>query len=142
MNFRPKRADKPDLNLIPMIDVLIVLLIFLVLTTTFSREAALHIRLPEASASAPPEQRGVQVVIDADGRYFINEHQLVNNRPETLKKAMVQAAAGEKDPLVTISADQKTPHQAVMSVLDASAQAGFVHITFAAKTAADGSTSP
>jgi biopolymer transport protein ExbD len=142
MNFRPKRADKPELNLIPMIDVLIVLLIFLVLTTTFSREAALHIRLPEASSSAPPEQHGVQVVIDAEGRYFVNERQLVNNRPDTLKKALVQAAGDDKNPLVTISADQKTPHQAVMSVLDASAQAGFVHITFAAKTAVDGSAPP
>ncbi|NJD07476.1 MAG: biopolymer transporter ExbD [Methylococcaceae bacterium] len=142
MNFKHRRADKPELNLIPMIDVLIVLLIFLVLTTTFSREAALHIRLPEASSSAPPEQRGVQVVIDAAGRYFVNEHQLVNNRPETLRKALVQAAGEDKDPLVTISADQKTPHQAVMSVLDASAQAGFVHITFAAKSVSDGPSPP
>jgi len=142
MNFRHKHRDRPDLNLIPMIDVLIVLLIFLVLTTTFSREAALHIRLPEASATAPPEQRGVQVVIDTEGRYFVNERQLVNSRPETLRKALQEAAGDRKDPLVIISADQKTPHQAVMTVLDASAQAGLVHITFAAKSAEEAAAAP
>jgi biopolymer transport protein ExbD len=137
MNFRPHKREKPELNLIPMIDVLIVLLIFLVLTTTFSREAALHIRLPEASSSAPPEHEGVEIVIDAEGRYFVNDHQVVNNRVETLKKALVQAAAKDKHPLVTINADEKTPHQAVMTALDAAGQAGFVHITFAAKSSAD-----
>jgi biopolymer transport protein ExbD len=137
MNFRSHKRDKPELNLIPMIDVLIVLLIFLVLTTTFSRETAMHIRLPQASSDAAPEKGGVDVVIDAEGRYFVNEHQVVNNRVETLKKALINAAGDDKDPLVTISADQKTTHQAVMTLLDAAGQAGFKHITFAAESVAD-----
>ncbi|QSA97345.1 biopolymer transporter ExbD [Methylococcus sp. EFPC2] len=135
MNFRPRREDKPELNLIPMIDVLIVLLIFLVLTTTFSREASLHISLPEASAQASAEEKGVDIVIDAAGRYIINRHQLINNEPDTVKKALQEAAGEDKDPLIVISADQKTPHQAVMTALDAASQLGYVHITFAAKTA-------
>ena len=137
MNFRARRREKPELNLIPMIDVLIVLLIFLVLTTTFSREASLHIRLPEASRSTAPERTGVQVVIDAGGHFFVNERQVLNNRLETVKKALRVAAGEEKNPLLTISADQKTPHQAVMTILDAAGQLGFVHITFAAKAAGE-----
>lgn len=134
MNFRPQRENKPELNLIPMIDVLIVLLIFLVLTTTFSREASLRVNLPEASAAVVSEQKGVEIVIDAEGRYIINRHPLINTRVETLKKALAEAAGEDKDPSIVISADQKTPHQAVMTALDAASQLGFVHITFAAKS--------
>lgn len=137
MNFRPQHREKPELNLIPMIDVLIVLLIFLVLTTTFSREAALHIRLPEASSSAVPDRDAIQVVIDEGGRFFVNEHQVVNNRVETLKRALASAVGKDKNSLVTISADQKTPHQAVMTLLDAASQIGLIHITFAAKSIAE-----
>jgi biopolymer transport protein ExbD len=138
VNFRPRREDKPELNLIPMIDVLIVLLIFLVLTTTFSREAALHIRLPEAAAPDHAEEKGLEVVIDAEGRYVIDRHQVVNDQTDTLKRALLAAAADNKDPLVIISADEKTPHGAVVKALDAASQLGFVHISIATKSVADG----
>jgi len=134
MNFRPQRENKPELNLIPMIDVLIVLLIFLVLTTTFSREAALRIRLPEAQAQLQAEEKGIEIVIDVEGRYAVNQRQVINTQVDTLKKALLEAAGDNKDPLLIISADQKTSHQAVMSALDAASQLGFVHITFAAKS--------
>ena len=135
MNFRPRRDNKPELNLIPMIDVLIVLLIFLVLTTTFNREAALKIRLPEASATAQPEEKGLEIVIGAEGNYVVNQHQVINTEVETLKNALLEAAGENKSPLLVISADQKTPHQAVIRVLDAASQLGFVNITFAAESA-------
>jgi biopolymer transport protein ExbD len=138
MNFRPRRRDYPDLNLIPMIDVLIVLLIFLVLTTTFSREAELQIRLPEATGQQVTEEKNVDVVIDMEGRYFINEHQVVNTQINTLKKAILEAAGENKDPLLVINADQKTTHQAVITVLDAASQLGFTHVTFATKSEAVG----
>lgn len=138
MNFRRQRDSKPELNLIPMIDVLIVLLIFLVLTTTFSREAALRIRLPEASSRQTVEEKGLEIVIDAEGRYVVNQRLVVNTQVDTLKKALLEAASDDKDPLLIISADQKTPHQAVMSALDAASQLGFVHITFAAKSPSEG----
>lgn len=130
MNFRPRAKNKPELNLIPLIDVLIVLLIFLVLTTTFSREGALHIRLPEASGQAEENDKGIDLSIKSDGRYFVNGHQLVNTQLETLKKALREAAGENKDPLVTINADKATQHQFVISALDAAGQVGFVHITF------------
>jgi biopolymer transport protein ExbD len=133
MNFRPRQREYPELNLIPMIDVLIVLLIFLVLTTTFSREAELQIRLPEATTESGSPEKGIDIVIDAEGRYFVNQHQLVNTRLETLKKALQQEAGDHKDPVLIINADRKTPHQAVISVLDAAGQLGFTHISFAAK---------
>lgn len=136
MNFRPRRRDYPELNLIPMIDVLIVLLIFLVLTTTFSREAELQIQLPEASGQTAGEEKGVNVVIDTEGRYFVNQHQVVNTNIETLKKAIIEAARENKNPLLVINADQRTSHQAVITVLDAASQLGFTHVTFAAKTEA------
>jgi biopolymer transport protein ExbD len=135
MNFRPRRRDHPELNLIPMIDVLIVLLIFLVLTTTFSREAELQIRLPEAHGQSPDDNdKGIDVVIDAEGHYVVEQHAVVNTQVETLKKALRQAAGDQPNPLVVISADQATPHQAVMSVLDAAGQLGYTHVTFAAET--------
>jgi biopolymer transport protein ExbD len=134
MNFRPRRRESPELNLIPMIDVLIVLLIFLVLTTTFSREAELQIRLPQATAQGGQQEKGLDVVIDAEGRYFVNQHSLVNTQPETLMKALQQAAGDDKDPLLVINADRKTPHQAVITVLDAAGQLGFTHVTFAARS--------
>ena len=134
MNFRPRRDNKPELNLIPMIDVLIVLLIFLVLTTTFNREAALKIRLPEASATAQPDDKGLEIVIGAEGNYVVDHHQVINTEVETLKKALLEAAGDDKNPLLVISADQKTPHQAVIRVLDAASQLGFVNITFAAES--------
>ncbi|MDD5035609.1 MAG: biopolymer transporter ExbD [Methylococcaceae bacterium] len=133
MNFRPHGRYKPELNLIPLIDVLIVLLIFLVLTTTFSREAAMHISLPEAGSPAEEQPKGIELVIDKEGHYLINGHQTLNNQMETLKKALLEAAGENKDPLITISADKSAQHQYVMSALDAAGQLGFVHITFAAK---------
>lgn len=130
MNFRPRAKNKPELNLIPLIDVLIVLLIFLVLTTTFSREGALHIRLPEASGQVEENDQGIDLAIKADGRYVVNGRQLINNQMDTLKKALREAAGDNKDPLVTINADKATQHQFVVRALDAAGQLGFVHITF------------
>ncbi len=97
MNFRRQRDSKPELNLIPMIDVLIVLLIFLVLTTTFSREAALRIRLPEASSPQTVEEKGLEIVIDAEGRYVVNQRLVVNTQVDTLKKALLEAAGDDND---------------------------------------------
>jgi biopolymer transport protein ExbD len=134
MNFRPRRRDTPELNLIPMIDVLIVLLIFLVLTTTFSREAELQINLPEATGTAPGETRGIEVIVDARGRLVVNGRELVNSEPETVKNALREAAGDSQDPLIVIDADRNATHQSVMTVLDAAEQAGFKHVTFAAKT--------
>lgn len=138
MNFRPRQPDPPELNLIPMIDVLIVLLIFLVLTTTFSREAQLHVRLPEApgaggeSAGAPA---GLQVIISPQGQYRINDRELPDSQLASVKQALREAAGDNPDPLIIIDADRNTTHQSVITVLDAAGQLGYRQVSFAAESA-------
>lgn len=133
MNFRPRRSEDPELNLIPMIDVLIVLLIFLVLTTTFSRESELKIQLPQATGQPPAEDKtNLEITVDAAGHFLLNSHPLVNDAPATLRKALTEAAGTDRDPVVIINADRQTPHQAVITVLDAASQLGFSRITFGA----------
>lgn len=134
MNFRPQNRDQPELNLIPMIDVLIVLLIFLVMTTTFSRQTGLTVQLPEVEKkSGETPEPVVEVVIDALGRFTVNGKVLPDENPETLREAMRAAAGGRRDPRVLVSADRATPHRHVMATLDAAGQLGFLHITFAAQ---------
>lgn len=137
MNFRQKSQDKPELNLIPMIDVLIILLIFLVLTTTFSHQAGLKINLPKAQAQSSAEQKPISIGIDVEGRMSVNQSALADADVEKLKKALLDAAGDNKDPLLIISADQKSTHQAVMKVLDAASQLGFARISFAAESPAE-----
>ena len=136
MNFRPRRQEPPELNLIPMIDVLIVLLIFLVLTTTFSRAAPLHIRLPEASVAGAVQSvsGGVQIVIGPQGQYRINQRDLPDNQPATVRQALQEAAGGNPDPLITIDADRQTTHQSVITVLDAAGQLGYRQVNFMAES--------
>lgn len=136
MNFRPRHRDPPELNLIPMIDVLIVLLIFLVLTTTFSREAQLQVRLPEAMGahgSPGAVTGGLQVVINPQGLYRINQQDLPDTRLVTVKQALKDAAGDNPDPLIVIDADRNTPHQSVITVLDAAGQLGYRQVSFAAE---------
>jgi len=137
MNFRPRHRDEPELNLIPMIDVLIVLLIFLLLTTTFSREAQLRISLPEApgAGGAPAsENPALQIIISAEGNYRINDRELPDNQLETLRQALKEMAGDNPDPRITIDADRNTTHQSVITVLDAAGQLGYQHISFAAQS--------
>jgi biopolymer transport protein ExbD len=137
MNFRPRHRDEPELNLIPMIDVLIVLLIFLLLTTTFSREAQLRISLPEAPGTGTQtagQNTGLEIVISPEGQYRINQRQLTDNQLETVKQALKEAAGDNPDPLITIDADRNTTHQSVITVLDAAGQLGYQHISFAAQS--------
>ena len=130
MNFRPKPKNTPELNLIPLIDVLIVLLIFLVLTTTFSREGAMRVNLPQATSQAAENDKGIVLVVHADGSYAINGRKLPNNQKDTLKQALREAAGDNKEPLLTINADKAAQHQYVLGAMDAAQELGFVHIAF------------
>jgi biopolymer transport protein ExbD len=137
MNFRPRHRDEPELNLIPMIDVLIVLLIFLLLTTTFSREAQLRISLPEApdaGTQTADQSTGLEIVISLEGHYRINQRELPDNQLDTVKQALKAAAGDNPDPLITIDADRNTTHQSVITVLDAAGHLGYQHISFAAQS--------
>ena len=115
MNFRRGRArDEPDINLIPLIDILIVILIFLFLTTTYSRFAELQINLPEAAAERASDRPQVlTVAVDASGKYAINGTQIPFGSTQNFASALKEAAKGAKEPVVAISADAAATHQAV-----------------------------
>ena len=139
MNLRRTRRDEPELNLIPLVDILFVVLIFFIVTTTFNRDAGITLTLPEASAEAETKQEvTLGIVIDGEGRFYINQQQVVNTSPETLKRALQQAAVEDKNAPVVISADAKTPHQAVITAMDVARQLGFVHFTLATQSPASG----
>ena len=139
MNFRRKKREKLDITLISMIDVLFVLLLFFMVSTTFNRNTEVKITLPEA-AGAEVEQnpKMVTLIIDPDGKYYLTgedglPHELVNQQSETLKQELQKLAEHSKDQPFVINADGKTPHQAVITALEAAGDAGFSHITFAAQ---------
>lgn len=131
MNFRPEPEEEPEINLIPLIDVLLMTLIFLIVTTSFSSQAQLQVKLPEASVEPAPTPDALHVVIDARGQYYINNRQLLSNSVDILRSAMAREAAGNKERLVVIEADAKTPHEAVVRVMDVAARLGLTHLTFA-----------
>lgn len=136
MDFRGGRGkEDPEINLIPMIDVLLVILIFLMITTTYQRFAELQITLPEAEAQPAKQQpKEVQVAVDANGKYLINRSLMNFTGVGPLAEALRAAAKGEADPVVVINADSQATHQSVINVMEAARVAGFVHITFATQT--------
>jgi len=134
MNLRPTPREPVDINLTPLIDVVFLLLIFFMVSTTFNRDSELSIELPAASADAQQQQiDAIEVAIDAKGRFYVNGRQLLNTQAKTLRQAL-QAAAGDSDsPPIILSADAMTPHQAVVQVMDAARELGFVRLTFATR---------
>ena len=135
MNFqRGKKHEDLELNLVPLIDVLLVIIIFLVVSTTFSRFSELKINLPTAEANSPDKKPNViNVSITADGIYSVNETQLPNKSIESIVAALKNSSKGEKEMPVIINADAKCEHQSVINVMEASRQAGLTHITFSTK---------
>jgi len=132
MNFqRGRRHEELDMNLVPLIDVLLVIIIFLVVSATFSRINELQINLPTADASAPQEKPAmITVGVDAAGHYTVNEAALANPSVESIAEALRKAAGDEKEPTIVINADAQSTHQSVVNVMEASRQAGYTHITF------------
>jgi biopolymer transport protein ExbD len=132
VNFqRGVGRDDPEINLIPLIDVLLVILIFLMVTTTYARFAELQINLPEAqgdSAKETPAQ--INVNVDAAGAYHVNESAVADSGVPGIASALTQAAGGRKDPVVVISADARATHQSVIRVMDAARRVGFNRVTF------------
>lgn len=131
MKFRQNIPEKLEINITPMIDIVFLLLIFFMVTTTFNRETELQIVLPEANGEELSIEDPLEIAIDSQGQFFVNQHQVINNNIETLKKAVQQAAGDNNNPQVVVNADGKTPHQSVITALDALSQMGFVHVTFA-----------
>jgi biopolymer transport protein ExbD len=138
MNLRgPRLREDPEINFIPLIDVLLVILIFLMVTTTYQRVAELQITLPEADADAAKQRpREVNVGIDAQGRYVIDRNVFTFTTVGALGDMLKRAAGDAKDPVVIINADANATHQSVIHVMEAARQAGLVHITFATQSPA------
>ena len=136
MNFQHNhRREDPEINLIPLIDVLLVILIFLMVTTTYARYSELKINLPTSGAEQTPNKpRQIEVIVDANGHYQIGDTQLTQATPETLASALKQAAANDNDPVLVINADAKATHQSVINVMEAARQLGMSRITFATQS--------
>ena len=131
MNLRPRRREEPELNLVPMIDVVLVLLIFFMLATSLRHESKLEIRLPEASGQPLPSNLAqLEVDVDASGRYAVNGQWLVSRDAAALKAPLQAAAQGRELPLI-VRADGQTPHQAVVTVLDVAGQLGLKQLAIA-----------
>ena len=137
MNFRKSARDEPEINLIPFIDVLLVVLIFLMLSTTYSKFTELQIKLPLADAEQQRDYpKEVIVAVSSDGRYMINKVLVEGRSIESLGAALVLAAKSGKDSVIIISADASSTHQSVITVMEAARRNGFTQITFATQSAA------
>ncbi len=138
MRFRSSRHDEPEINLIPLIDVLLVILIFLMVTTTYARFSELQINLPEAQGDSPKEvPTQINVGVDEQGAYNINGAAVASGGGvETLVGALRAAAGAQKDPVIVISADAHATHQSVIRVMDAARRAGYPRVTFVTQSPA------
>ena len=133
MNLGTRPREEPQVNLTSLIDVVLLLLVFFMVTTSFVRESSVSIQLPEASPepTAAVERERLEITITADNRYFVNNRELINAAPETLERALRELAAGREGLPVTIVADADARHQAVVSAMDVAAQLGFTAIDIA-----------
>lgn len=132
MKFRQETSSEVDVNLTPLIDVVFLLLIFFMVSTSFTKETHLKIDLPEAVATpADPSSDRIEVVVNSDGNYAVNGKELVDNKPATLKRALGEIAAADRKMPFMITADATTPHQSVVTAMDVAGQMGFIHLKIA-----------
>jgi biopolymer transport protein ExbD len=137
MNFRPRAKEEPEINLIPFIDVLLVILIFLMLSTTYSKFTELQLKLPVADADAQRDYpKEVIVGVSSDGRYTIKGVPVAGRSVEAVSQALNDAAQAGKDSVVIITADAAAPHQSVITVMEAARRSGLHQITFATQSSA------
>ena len=136
MNFqRGRQKEEPEINLIPMIDVLLVILIFLMITTTYSKFSELEISLPQATSEKPSDHPGViNVSVSSVGSYVINRVPVKYSSLEGFSDELRVAAGNQKDPVIVINADANATHQSVISIMEAAHLAGYYHITFMTET--------
>jgi len=130
LKFRRQRLDDVNINLTPLIDVVFLLLIFFMVSTTFTRETQLSIDLPEAQGQAKTaNDQQIEILIDESGQYRVNGQGLVDNRLRTLQAAIYKISAGDTTLPMIISADAQAAHQYVVRAMDAAGQMGFVHLS-------------
>ncbi|MBI4740333.1 MAG: biopolymer transporter ExbD [Betaproteobacteria bacterium] len=136
MNFqRGRSSDVPEINLIPLIDVLLVIIIFLMLTTTYAKFSGLEINLPTADSSKQAEQPNeINVAVTATGQILVNKTPLPGADVLSISEALRRAAGDGKDPVIVINADAKATHQSVVDVMQAAQTAGYAHISFSTQS--------
>ena len=136
MKFRTRAfREEPEINFIPLIDVLLVILICLIITTTYTKQSELQINLPTADASKPPERVDqIDIAIDANGQYVVNKTAVTYSTRDALASELKRAAGEIKDPVVVISADAQASHQSVIRVMEAAQFAGYGKVTFTIQT--------
>lgn len=140
MRLRSARPDDFEINVISLIDVMLTLLMFFVMTTTFVQHSVMKVALPEASETATDTQRDALIVmIDSNSHYFVDNNEVLNPALDTLKEAISRIGGGNHDRQVILRADAMTPHQAVVTAMDALAQLGFVHLSIATTRTRDAS---
>lgn len=135
MSFKRQVTAEEGINLTPLIDVVFLLLIFFMVSTTFTKESHLQIDLPEANGeSLPQRQTQINVVVDAQGEYSVNGKQLINSQLETLRRALLEESGGETKMPFVITGDATSSYQSIISVMDTAGQMGFVNISMTTRT--------
>ena len=140
MNLQSRSKEEPEVNLTSLIDVVLLLLVFFMVSTSFVRETEINLRLPEASAESEPNSavEVLEITISQTGNFTVNGRPLVNNERRTLRAAVERLIGSNRDMPVFIRADALTTHQAVVTALDVAGQLGFVEISIATVTSTDG----
>ena len=132
MNLRSRVPEPPEINLTSLVDIVLLLIIFFVASTTFVRDAALQVELPQASPEPLSVNPGsLEITITSDGTYSVNRQALVNNRPDTLRKALERTAGTDRNVHLVIRADARATHQSVVTAMDVAGRLGFVHLSIA-----------
>jgi biopolymer transport protein ExbD len=133
MRLKHNKAEDPEINMTSLIDVVFLLLIFFMVSTTFERQAVLKVDLPEASNVSIPENQpdSFELVIDKNGQFYLNDRQLANGNPATIRAAFIEAAGEDRNIPVVLRADAQTPHHFVVTAMDVTAQLGFVRLSIA-----------
>ncbi|QDH70184.1 ExbD/TolR family protein [Marilutibacter alkalisoli] len=132
MRIQDHRAfDEPEINLIPLIDVILVLIIFFVVTTTFDARSVLKLQLPQASGEPNESNQALSVLVNADGRFFVDDREVIRDDIESLKATVAEVAGNDRERPVLLRADARTPHQAVVTAYDALGQLGFKRVMIA-----------
>jgi biopolymer transport protein ExbD len=138
MNFKPRARETLELNLTPLIDVVFLLLIFFMVSTTFERSSELAIELPTSTAeSVNNEEVTIEISVDSQGQFYVNGRQLVNTQLGTVREALRQAAGNDKAVPLVVNADAKAPYQAVVTVMDAARQLGLARLRFPTSQASE-----
>lgn len=129
MNLHPRSLDEPEVNLTSLIDVVFLLLIFFMVSTSFTKESELKVNLPEALTEAPASlDTSLEIVVTVDGKYFVNQKELINSDPSTLRDALETEVGDDRSMPVTIRADGKASHQSVVNAMDVAGRLGFANL--------------